>query len=120
MQLSPVLAATGTYPFVHLEEAKRRLAAEGVELIDFGKGDPLCDRGALFAGAEIERLPLLEENGFLPDVDAVTEETWARTAIFWINYPNNPTGVVAPRDFLERLAELAAEHDFLLAADEAY
>ena len=208
MQFSPVLAATGTYPFVHLEEAKRRLAAEGVELIDFGKGDPreetdplirralvdsiepqssyplaeglrelreavagwckrrfgvevdpeseviptygskeaifhraqvvvdrdgektlvlstepgypVYDRGALFAGAEIERLPLLEENGFLPDVDAVTEETWARTAIFWINYPNNPTGVVAPRDFLERLAELAAEHDFLLAADEAY
>ena len=40
MRLSPVLAETGTYPFVRLEEAKRRLRAEGVELIDFGKGDP--------------------------------------------------------------------------------
>ena len=40
MQLSPALAATGTYPFVKLEQAKRRLAAAGVELIDFGKGDP--------------------------------------------------------------------------------
>src|SRR4029450_13842240 len=40
MPLSPALAATGTYPFVKLEQAKRRLAAEGVELIDFGKGDP--------------------------------------------------------------------------------
>ena len=38
--LSPALEATGTYPFVKLEEAKRRLAARGVELIDFGKGDP--------------------------------------------------------------------------------
>jgi len=208
MQLSPVLAATGTYPFVRLEEAKRRLAAEGVELIDFGKGDPreetdplirralaesieplssyplaeglpelreavagwckrrfgveldpneeviptygskeaifhlaqvvvdrngdkplvlstepgypVYDRGALFAGADVVQLPLLEENGFLPDVDAIGEETWARTAIFWINYPNNPTGAVAPLDFLERLAALAAEHEFLLAADEAY
>jgi len=208
MQLSPVLAATGTYPFVHLEEAKRRLAASGVELIDFGKGDPreetdplirralvdsieprssyplaeglpelreavagwcerrfgvevdpeseviptygskeaifhlaqvvldrggdktlvlstepgypVYDRGALFAGAEVEQLPLLEENDFLPDVDAVSEETWARTAIFWINYPNNPTGVVAPLELLDRLAALAVEHDFLLAADEAY
>jgi acetylornithine aminotransferase len=208
VQLSPVLAATGTYPFVRLEEAKRRLAAEGVELIDFGKGDPreetdplirralvesieplssyplaeglpelreavagwcsrrfgvevdpeteviptygskeaifhlaqvlldrdsdkalvlstepgypVYDRGALFAGADVERLPLLEENGFLPDLDRIDEETWSRTAILWINYPNNPTGAVAPLEFLERLAALAAEHDFLLAADEAY
>ena len=208
MQLSPVLAATGTYPFVRLEEAKRRLAAEGVELIDFGKGDPreetdplirralvesieplssyplaeglpelreavagwcrrrfgvevdpeteviptygskeaifhlaqvlldrdsdkalvlstepgypVYDRGALFAGADVERLPLLEENGFLPDLEGIDGETWSRTAILWINYPNNPTGAVAPLEFIERLAALAAEHDFLLAADEAY
>ncbi|TML09587.1 MAG: aminotransferase class I/II-fold pyridoxal phosphate-dependent enzyme [Actinobacteria bacterium] len=208
MQLSPVLATTGTYPFVRLEEAKRRLAAAGVELIDFGKGDPreetdplirralvesieplssyplaeglpelreaiagwcarrfgvevdseteviptygskeaifhlaqvvldrgggkplvlstepgypVYDRGALFAGAEVEQLPLLEENGFLPALDAIDEETWERTAIFWINYPNNPTGAVAPLEFFDRLATLAAEHDFLLAADEAY
>ncbi|HMI22494.1 MAG TPA: aminotransferase class I/II-fold pyridoxal phosphate-dependent enzyme, partial [Gaiellaceae bacterium] len=83
-------------------------------------GYPVYDRGALFAGAEVEQLPLLEENGFLPDLDRIDEETWARTAIFWINYPNNPTGVMAPLEFLERVAALAAEHDFLLAADEAY
>jgi len=208
VQISPVLTATGTYPFVRLEEAKRRLAAEGVELIDFGKGDPreetdplirralvesveplssyplaeglpelreaaaawcerrfgveldpeseviptygskeaifhlaqvvidrgseknlvlstepgypVYDRGALFAGAEVEQLPLLEANEFLPDLDAIDEGTWSRTAIFWINYPNNPTGAVAPLAFLEGLGSLAAEHDFLLAADEAY
>jgi len=83
-------------------------------------GYPVYDRGALFAGADVEQLPLLEENGFLPDLDAVSEETWKRTALFWINYPNNPTGAVAPLAFFERLAALAAEHDFLLAADEAY
>src|SRR5919205_140885 len=208
MHLSPVLAATGTYPFVRLDEAKRRLAEQGVELLDFGKGDPreetdplirraladgiaplmgyplaeglpelraaaaawcrrrfgveldpdteviptygskeaifhlaqvlldsesekrlvlatepgypVYERGALFAGADVMQLPLLEENGFLPDLDAVADDTWARTAIVWINYPNNPTAAVAPLAFLERLAALAAEHDFLVAADEAY
>jgi len=83
-------------------------------------GYPVYDRGALFAGAEVEQLPLLEENGFLPDLDLVDTETWARTAIFWINYQNNPTGAVAPLAVLERLADLAVEHDFVLAADEAY
>jgi len=67
-----------------------------------------------------EQLPLLEANEFLPDLDAIDEGTWSRTAIFWINYPNNPTGAVAPLAFLEGLGSLAAEHDFLLAADEAY
>jgi acetylornithine aminotransferase len=45
---------------------------------------------------------------------------WARAAIVWINYPNNPTGAIAPLSFLERLAELSTEHGFLLASDEAY
>ena len=83
-------------------------------------GYPVPDRGAVFAGAEVLQLPLLEQNGFLPDLDAVEPATWERAAIVWINYPNNPTGAVAPLDFLERLAELSAEHGFLVASDEAY
>jgi acetylornithine aminotransferase len=51
---------------------------------------------------------------------AVGADTWARTAILWLNYPNNPTGAVAPLAFLERAAALARRHDFLLALDEAY
>jgi acetylornithine aminotransferase len=68
----------------------------------------------------VEQLPLREENAFLPDLDAIGQETWSRTAILWINYPNNPTGAVAPLEFFERAAALAAEHEFVLAADEAY
>src|ERR671937_3286371 len=66
MQVSPVLRATGTYPFVKLDEAKRRLRAEGVELIDFGKGDPREPtdpriRDALVASlTEISSYPLAE------------------------------------------------------------
>jgi acetylornithine aminotransferase len=78
------------------------------------------DRGAAFAGADVLQLPLREENSFLPDLDAVDAATWDRAAIVWINYPNNPTGAIAPLDFLERLADLSGKHGFLLASDEAY
>ncbi len=56
VRLSPALAATGTYPFVHLERAKRRLAAEGVELIDFGKGDPMEPTDPLIRQALVDGL----------------------------------------------------------------
>ena len=46
--------------------------------------------------------------------------TWARVAILWLNYPNNPTGATAPLAFYERAAALAREHGFVLASDEAY
>jgi acetylornithine aminotransferase len=78
------------------------------------------DRGAAFAGAEVEQLPLFERNGFLPDLEAVDTDTWERTAIVWINYPNNPTGAVAPLSFFEQLADLSRGYDFLVASDEAY
>jgi succinyldiaminopimelate transaminase len=208
ISIAPTLADMATYPFVRLEEARRRLVAQGVDVIDLGKGDPneptdriirqalvdalperspyplaqglpelraavaaWCERrfgvsldpdteivptygskeaifslaqvlvdphsdkrlvvfgepaypvyarGALFAGAEVHTLPLLRENGFLPDLDAVEGDTWRRTAIVWVNYPNNPTGALAPLSFYERLAELAERFDFAIASDEAY
>jgi acetylornithine aminotransferase len=83
-------------------------------------GYPVPGRGAAFTGARVVELPLREENGFLPDVEAVPAALWERTAVMWLNSPNNPTGAVASRGFLERLARLAREHGFVLASDEAY
>ena len=83
-------------------------------------GYPVPGRGAAFVGARVVELPLLEENGFLPALDDVSEALWRRAALVWLNSPNNPTGAVAPLAFLERLAALAREHGFVLAADEAY
>jgi succinyldiaminopimelate transaminase len=199
--INPVLAQMATYPFVRLEEARRRLAAEGVEVIDFGKGDPneptdpmirqalidalparapyplaqglpelreaaagwverrfgvaldpdteivptygskeaifslaevldvggrtvvygepaypVYERGALFAGARVRTLPLVRERGFLPDLSELDDGV----ALVWVNYPHNPTGAVAPREFYDELAEAAERHDFLIASDEAY
>lgn len=83
-------------------------------------GYTIPERGARAAGAEVLRLPLTETNGFLPDLGAVDAATWERTAILWLNYPNNPTGAVATLTFLEGAAALARRHGFLLASDEAY
>ena len=83
-------------------------------------GYPVPGRGAAFAGARVVELPLLEENGFLPAVDDVADDLWERASLVWLNTPNNPTGAVASREFLERLAGLARAHDFVLASDEAY
>jgi acetylornithine aminotransferase len=206
--VSPILERQSTYPFVRLNDAARRIEARGVDVIDFGMGDPreptdplirqalvdglrdrmgypaavglpelreavsawvgrrfgaaldpdteiiptlgskeaiftfaltvvdaggtrdtvaytdpgypVYERGALFAHARPLALPLREEHGFLPDLDSVDDDTWARLAVFWVNYPNNPTCATAPLDFYERLAALAREHGFVIASDEAY
>jgi acetylornithine aminotransferase len=203
--ISPLLSSLAAYPFVRLEEAKRDAAARGIEIIDFGVGDPreptpslvrdalaaalgdssryplaqglpelreaiadwagrrfgivldpdteiiptlgskeaifglaqvvvgerrlvacpdpgypVYERGALFAGGEPVAVPLLEVNGFLPDLDALDPALLDRLAVFWVNYPNNPTAAVAGLELYERLGELARRHGFLLASDEAY
>jgi acetylornithine aminotransferase len=83
-------------------------------------GYPIPERGALYGGAIVRRLALNAGNSFLPDLEAIDESTWRRTALLWLNYPNNPTGAVATLGFLSRAAELARTHGFLLACDEAY
>jgi acetylornithine aminotransferase len=202
MALSPVLASLAQYPFARLDDWKAEAATRGVELIDFGIGDPrevtpafirealvasidpvssypratglpelrtaiagwldrrfgviadiaeivptlgskeaifsfaqvalgdkrgvaipepaypVYERGALFGGGNVVRVPLSESNGWLPDLDAFT--AWDEIGIFWICYPNNPTGAVAPLSFYGELAARAKEHGFLLCSDEAY
>jgi aspartate/methionine/tyrosine aminotransferase len=81
---------------------------------------PVYERGALFAGKRVLELPLREETGFLPELDAVGAATWRDVAVLWLNYPNNPTAAVAPRALFERASELAREHGFIVACDEAY
>jgi succinyldiaminopimelate transaminase len=96
------------------------LAAGRDTVIVTEPGYPVSGRGAEFAGAQVVALPLLESAGFLPDLAAVSAETWKRTALLWLNYPNNPTGVVAPLSLFEQAAALARQHGFVLASDEAY
>jgi succinyldiaminopimelate transaminase len=203
VELSPVLAGLAQYPFARLDDWKADATARGIELIDFGMGDPrevtppfireamlasvdavssypratglpelrdavagwidrrfgvavdpdseivptlgskeaifsfaqvalgekrlvaipepaypVYERGALFAGGAVARVPLREDDDWLPDLDVF--EAWDEIALFWVCYPNNPTGAVAPLSFYEELAARAREHGFLLCSDEAY
>jgi len=77
-------------------------------------------RGAQFAGARVYYFPLLEENQFLPDLEAIPSEVASRAKILWLNYPNNPTSAVAGIDFYKQAVDFAREHDLLLCHDAAY
>ena len=79
---------------------------------------PVYERGALFGGGSVVTVPLRESSGWLPDLDAF--DAWDDIAVFWVCYPNNPTGAVASSAFYEELAERARTHGFLLCSDEAY
>ena len=203
MQLSPVLTDLAQYPFARLDDWKAEAQARGIELIDFGMGDPreltpafireamlasvdevssypratglpelreaiagwierrfavevdpgaeivptlgskeaifsfaqmalgekrvvaipepaypVYERGAMFAGGKVMTVPLHEASGWLPDLDAFG--AWDEVALFWVCYPNNPTGAVAPLSFYEELAARARQHGFLVCSDEAY
>jgi aspartate/methionine/tyrosine aminotransferase len=204
VRLNPVLTDLALYPFVRLQEARAAVEARGVEIIDFGVGEPreetpafirravaaavdaepvsgypaavglpqlrvaiaawvgrrfgaaldpetevvptfgtkeaifslaqvvgapgdavaftvpgypVPERGARFAGQEPVALELREERGWLPDLDAVP---WARLSLLWLNTPNNPTGAVAPLEFLQEAAERCRAAGAVLASDEAY
>ncbi|MHB8417579.1 MAG: succinyldiaminopimelate transaminase [Myxococcales bacterium] len=83
-------------------------------------GYPIYERGCAFAGGEPHPVPLREEAGFLLEPSELPEALLRRTAIFWLCYPNNPTGALAPRAYLERVAEASRRHGFTVAADECY
>jgi LL-diaminopimelate aminotransferase len=76
--------------------------------------------GTLLAGGEVVTFPLLAENDFLPDLDAIPAEVADRAVLMWLNYPNNPTGAVAGLDFFARAVSFAHEHSILLCHDAPY
>lgn len=83
-------------------------------------GYPVYEAGTIFAGGIPYRMPLLEKNGFLPDFTEIPAEVAKNSAILFINYPNNPTGAVAPESFYHEAIAFAKEHSLVLAHDSAY
>jgi len=76
--------------------------------------------GALMAGADPYVMPLTEANQWLPDLDAIPDEVARGARLMWLNYPNNPTGAVADREFLERAVAFCTRHDIILCHDAPY
>jgi LL-diaminopimelate aminotransferase len=83
-------------------------------------GYPVYTGGPVLAGAEAHLLPLRAGLGFAPDLDAIPGDQLDAARLLFINYPNNPTGAVAPDGFFERVVELAERHEFLVVHDNAY
>ena len=75
---------------------------------------------AITAGAEPCFLPCVAENNFAPDLNAVTDEMWANTALVYVCSPSNPTGWIAEHDYFAQLLELADRHGFYVISDECY
>jgi LL-diaminopimelate aminotransferase len=73
-----------------------------------------------FVGGIPMYLPLTDENDFLPDLDAISSDTWKRAKAIYVNYPNNPTAAMAPRSFYEKLIQKALEFNVIVVHDAAY
>jgi len=83
-------------------------------------GYPPYSRGTMLAGGKPYYVPLKEENGFLPDLEAVPADILKRAKLMWLNYPNNPTGAVADLDFFQRVVDLARRYEIAVCHDAAY
>jgi LL-diaminopimelate aminotransferase len=83
-------------------------------------GYPTYTLGTLLAGGVSFRVPLRAEDGFLPDLEALPPDVVRSAKILWLNYPNNPTGAVAPFEFFERAVDFARRYGLLLCHDNPY
>ena len=83
-------------------------------------GYPPYRSGTIFCGGEPFTLPLLEENGFLPDLKSVPADVRRRAKVLWLNFPNSPTGVLATKEFFEEAAAFCRDSGIVLAQDAAY
>lgn len=83
-------------------------------------GYPIFEMGPWLCGAEIAYYDLLEENHYLPDLDAIPEEVARRAKMMVVSYPANPVCVTAPRSFYEKLVEFAQRNHIIILHDNAY
>ena len=83
-------------------------------------GYPAYSMGALLANGEVEWLPIREENAYLPDMSTLPVDVLKRAKLVWVNYPNNPTGATAERDFYQHMVDYCRAHNILLASDNPY
>ena len=83
-------------------------------------GYPVYSVGTWFAGGECYWMPLLEENGWLPDLEAIPEDVARAAKVMWLNYPNNPTGAIAEADYFQQVVEFASRYDIAVLHDASY
>ena len=83
-------------------------------------GYPVAGTWTKYLGGEVVRLPLLEKNGYFPDLEGLSADVKKRAKLLVINYPNSPTGAVATRDFYKRVVEFAHKNQVVIVQDAAH
>jgi len=83
-------------------------------------GYPTYRMGAQMAGGETYGMPILEENDYLVDFDKIPADVARKATLMWLDYPNNPTGAVAPKEFLAKAIDFAREYDIVICYDNPY
>ena len=83
-------------------------------------GYPVLGTWTEYLGGKMVKLPLLEENGYLPDLDAIPEDQRKKAKLLYLNYPNNPTGASASVEFFTKAVKFAKENNILIVSDAAY
>ncbi|WP_292463892.1 LL-diaminopimelate aminotransferase [Methanolobus sp.] len=83
-------------------------------------GYPVYKIGTQFAGGKEHIMPLLDENDFLPDLEAIPKDARSKAKLMFINYPNNPTSATADQKFFEEVVQFAREHNIVVVHDNAY
>lgn len=83
-------------------------------------GYPVYKTSTILCGGTPYLMPLLEKNNFLIDLDAIPEEVARKAKVLWLNYPNNPTGAFATKEFFEKVIAFGKKYDILICHDNAY
>jgi LL-diaminopimelate aminotransferase len=83
-------------------------------------GYPVYTSGTVLAGGRVHYMPLLGENGFLPDFESIDRAVLDRAKLAFLNYPNNPTAAVADGEFFEKVIFYAKKHNIIICHDAAY
>jgi len=83
-------------------------------------GYPIISTWTKYLGGEVYNLPLREENDFYPDLASIPQDILKKAKLLYINYPNNPTGQVATKEFYSQVIDFAYKNQIIVVSDAAY
>ncbi len=83
-------------------------------------GYPVAGTHTKYYGGSVYALPLVAENHFLPDLDAIPADVLRRAKLLVLCYPNSPTGALATKDFYKRVIEFAQRNQIVVVQDAAH
>lgn len=83
-------------------------------------GYPVMGTHTSYYGGEVFNMPLKRENNFLPELEALPESVLGKAKMLYLNYPNNPTGAMAPAKFFDKVVAFAKKHKLVVVQDAAY